>query len=83
MEIWQSMVMIQTLTVLLGSGSALPGVTVDSPNDSEYVVNTLKPKISKDILGSGGTPSVSTVNDVLDWNEVTQNLIFAADITVP
>ncbi len=67
----------------VGSGSALPGVTVDSPGDSAYIVNTLKPKISKDILGSGGTPSVSTVNDVLDWNEVTQNLIFAADLTVP
>ncbi len=66
-----------------GSGTSLPGVTVDSQNDSAYIVNTLKPKIANDILGSGGTPSVSTVNDVLDWNEITQNLIFAADITVP
>lgn len=66
-----------------GSGVPLPGVSVDSPNDSSYIVNTLKSKITKDILGLGSAPSVRTVNDVLDWNEVTQNLIFAADITVP
>lgn len=66
-----------------GSGTPVPGISVDSKNDSAYVVDVLKPKISKDILGLGGSPSVRTVNDVLDWNEVTQNLIFAADLTVP
>lgn len=66
-----------------GSATPVPGISVDSPNDSTFVVNDLKPKITKDILGLGGTPSVRTVNDLLDWNEVTQNLIFAADITVP
>ena len=66
-----------------GSGTSLPGISVDSKNDSAYIVNTLKSKISKEIQGAGGAPSVRTVNDSLDWNEVTQNLIFAADITVP
>lgn len=66
-----------------GSGSPKPGVTVDSPNDSAYIINTLKPKITKDILGLGGSPSVRTVNDALDWNDIAQNLIFAADLTVP
>lgn len=66
-----------------GSGAPMPGVSVDSPNDSAYIVNTLKSKITEDIKGLGGAPSVQTINDVLDWNEVTQNLIFAADITVP
>ncbi|MFZ2322415.1 MAG: hypothetical protein WAV89_01835 [Ignavibacteriaceae bacterium] len=70
-------------TTASGSGLSVPGISVDSPNDSAFVVNDLKPNIEKDILGLGGTPSVRTVNDLLDWNEVTQNLIFAADITVP
>jgi hypothetical protein len=66
-----------------GSGSPMPGIGVDSKNDSSYIVNTLKPKITKDILGLGGSPSVRTVSDSLDWNEITQNLIFAADLTLP
>jgi hypothetical protein len=66
-----------------GSGAAKPGIGVDSPNDSSFIINNLKSKITKDILGLGGAPSVRTLNDVIDWNEVTQNLIFAADLTVP
>ena len=66
-----------------GSGSPMPGISVDSKNDSSYIVNTLKPKISNDILGLGGSPSVKTVSDSLDWNEISQNLIFAADLTLP
>ena len=66
-----------------GTAASVPGISVDSPNDSAFIVNDLKPKIANDIVGSGGSPSVSTVDDALDWNEITQNLIFAADITVP
>ncbi|MBK7380384.1 MAG: hypothetical protein IPJ03_15620 [Ignavibacteriales bacterium] len=66
-----------------GPGSPLPGVTVDDPVDSAYVVDVLKPKISKEIKGAGGTPSVSTVDDNTDWLELSQSIIFAADITLP
>jgi hypothetical protein len=66
-----------------GSGAPKPGIGVDSPNDSSFIINNLKSKITNDILGLGGAPSVRTLNDVIDWNEVTQNLIFAADVTVP
>jgi hypothetical protein len=66
-----------------GTGAPLPGIGVDSGNDSSFIVNTLKPKITRDILGLGGSPSVRTVNDALDWNEIAQNLIFAADLTLP
>ena len=66
-----------------GSGISLPGISVDSPNDSTFIVDSIKTRIAGKIDGLGGTPSVRTVNDVLDWNEVTQNLIFAADLTVP
>lgn len=66
-----------------GSGSPKPGIGVDTPADSEYIVKNVKPKITKSIKGSGGTPSVSTVNDTTNWQSLTQNIIFAADNTLP
>ncbi|MGE5436159.1 MAG: hypothetical protein ACM3O3_02945, partial [Syntrophothermus sp.] len=60
------------------SGSSLPGIGVDNASDSAYVINTLKPKIANDILGAGGSPSVSTFADATDWQKLTENLIFAA-----
>jgi hypothetical protein len=38
--------------------------------------------MSNDINGLGGSPSVQTVNDPTDWEEVTENLIFSADYTL-
>ena len=64
-------------------GTSLPGIAVDKPADSAYIVNDIKPKITKAITGSGGTPSVATVPDSTNWDEVTQNIIFAADYTLP
>lgn len=66
-----------------GTEDPLPGVAVDSPNDSAYIVDVLKPKISKDITGYGGSPSVWTEPDSTDWMAITQEIIFAADITIP
>lgn len=66
-----------------GSASPKPGIGVDNSSDSAYVINNIKPKISKAIDGAGGTPSVHTVNDTTNWDEVTQNIIFAADNTLP
>jgi len=66
-----------------GSGSPMPGIAVDDATDSAYIINNLKSKISNDIEGSGGAPSVYTTVDTTDWMEVTENLIFAADITLP
>ncbi len=66
-----------------GSNPPVPGIAVDDPSDSAYIVNDLKPKISEDIEGVGGPPSVGSVDDETDWLEVTQNIIFAADFTLP
>ncbi len=65
-----------------GPETAVPGIAVDDPADSSYVVNELIPKISNDIEGLGGEPSVHTVVDNTDWDEVTQNLIFAQDTSL-
>lgn len=66
-----------------GPNPPLPGIAVDDAGDSAFVINNLKPKISNDIEGLGGPPSVRTTADTTNWDEVTQNLIFAADYTLP
>lgn len=66
-----------------GPGIALPGMGVDSPGDSTYVVNDLSKRISKAITGAGAAPSVRDVNDKTDWLKVTQDYIFSADIVLP
>ena len=67
----------------LTAGTSLPGVAVNKPDDSTYIVDNIKPKITKAITGAGGTPSVATVPDTTDWDKVTQNIIFGADYTYP
>ncbi len=66
-----------------GPGTPLPGIAVDNSADSAYIINDVKPKISNAILGEGGAPSVRSVPDTTNWNELTKNYIFAADYTLP
>ena len=66
-----------------GPNPAVPGVGLDSPADSAYFKNNIKPKISRDILGAGGAPSIRVVADTTNWLTITEALIFAADITIP
>ena len=65
-----------------GPNPPIPGFGVDNPTDSDYVVKNVYPKIDR-IDGAGGTPSVKTVKDTTDWLALTENIIFAADITLP
>ena len=66
-----------------GPNPPLPGIAVDEKTDSAHIVDYFKPKISKDIMGYGGAPSVYTKqSSVSDWSETTENIIFAADITL-
>lgn len=65
-----------------GPAAALPGVGVDSPGDSAFVVNDLSNRISRSIVGAGASPSVRNVNDGTDWMKVTQDYIFSADIVL-
>jgi len=66
----------------IDGNAAVPGIAVDDPADSSYVINELIPNISNNIEGLGGDPSVHTVVDNTDWDEVTQNLIFAQDTSL-
>lgn len=60
-------------------GDSLPGVAVDDVADSVFWMNDLKTKISNQIDGEDGPPSIHTVVDNNDWEALTQNYIFAAD----
>lgn len=66
----------------VGDEPSVPGIAVDDPADSAYIINELKPKITEDIEGEGGSPSVKSVSDTTDWVQLTQDLIFAADTTL-
>lgn len=65
-----------------GTAAPLPGIGVDQPADSSFVVNNIKPQITKSILGEGPEPSVRTINDNTDWLTLTENMIFSADTTL-
>jgi hypothetical protein len=65
-----------------GPNPPLPGIAVDDPSDSAFIINEIKPKIANDIEGAGGAPSVRSATDITDWEEVTQKIIFAADYTL-
>jgi hypothetical protein len=67
----------------LTGNTPLPGIGVDSPSDSSYIINNVKPKVSYSIQGEGGAPSVKTVTDTTDWKQLTEDIIFASDITLP
>lgn len=61
------------------AGTPLPGVAVDTPPDSAFIINNVKPKITNDFEGAGGAPSVKTVNNTTDWLGVTEDFIYSAD----
>ncbi len=66
----------------LGTGSSLPGITVSNPSDSANIVNNISPKITNAITGSGNSPSVATSQNSTNWNQITQNIVSAADYTL-
>jgi hypothetical protein len=57
----------------------LPGIGVDEVADSAFIINNVKSKISSDIKGYGGAPSVRTVIDSTDWLALSEEFIFSAD----
>jgi hypothetical protein len=62
-----------------GTAAPFPGVGLDTPTDSAYFMNNVKPKITTGIQGYGGNPSVYTVNTTTNWLDVTEDMISSAD----
>lgn len=64
---------------LPGAAPPLPGIGVDTPSDSAFVIDNIKSKLTNDIKGYGGAPSVYTTSDNIDWMALTEDFIFSAD----
>lgn len=62
-----------------GPNPPIPGISVDNTADSLNIVNNIKGKISKPIIGAGGTPSIGVTSATTNWMSAAENFIFAAD----
>lgn len=63
---------------LLNNGTLLPGIAVDNPADVQKVKNAIKG--SALIEGLGGTPSVQSVNNGIDWEQYALDVQSNPDI---
>jgi hypothetical protein len=64
-----------------GSG-ALPGIALDGVTQQQAVLDMITKNTIDQVLGSGGTPSVEVVNNVIDWAEYAQLLADNPDILI-
>lgn len=66
-----------------GPNPPIPGFSVDNAADSANIINNIKGKITKPIVGAGGIPSVAVTSSTTNWMDVAENYIFAADTALP
>lgn len=66
---------------LTGSGS-VPGIAVDGTTQQTSVLDMITKNTIDQVLGSGGTPSVGVVNNLIDWAEYAQLLADNPDILI-
>ena len=64
------------------AGTPVPGIAVDEEAQRLAVIDMIKKNAVDQILGAGGTPSVSVVNDTTNWVEYAQLLADNPDILV-
>jgi hypothetical protein len=51
------------------TGAAVPGIAVDGETQRNSVIAMITRNTIDQVLGSGGTPSVTTINNTIDWAE--------------
>ena len=66
---------------LTGSGS-VPGIAVDGITQQNSVIAMITRNTIDQVLGSGGTPSVSVVNNTVNWSEYAQLVADNPDIVI-
>jgi hypothetical protein len=54
---------------LITGGSAVPGIAVDGETQRNSVIDMITKNTIDQVLGSGGTPSVTAINNTVDWAE--------------
>jgi len=67
---------------LLNDGIVTPGIAVDGDAQKNEVTSIIKSNAIDQVIGSGGTPSVVTVNNTVDWNAYALQLVENPDIII-
>lgn len=67
---------------LLNDGIVTPGIAVDGDVQKNEVTSIIKSNAIDQVIGSGGTPSVATVNNTVDWNAYALQLVENPDIII-
>lgn len=66
----------------LNDGIILPGIAVDGDAQKTEVINIIKDNAIDQVLGTGGIPSVVTINNKIDWNDYAEQLVENPDIII-
>lgn len=67
---------------LLNNGTVTPGIAVDGITQQTEVIGIIKANAIDQVLGTGGTPSVVTINNTIDWNDYALQLVENPDIII-
>jgi hypothetical protein len=67
---------------LKGDGIVTPGIAVDGDVQRDEVKSIIAKNAIDQVLGSGGTPSVKTINNTTDWDEYALQLVENPDIII-
>lgn len=67
---------------LLNNGNVTPGIAVDGVTQQTEVTNIIKANAIDQVLGTGGSPSVVTINNTIDWNDYALQLVENPDIII-
>ena len=66
----------------LNGGPSVPGIAVDGITQKNAVINMITKNTIDQVLGSGGTPSVSAISNEVDWAEYAQLVADNPDILI-
>lgn len=67
---------------LINDGIVTPGIAVDGDTQRDEVVDIIKANAIDQVLGTGSSPSVVTINNTTDWNEYALQLVENPDIII-
>jgi hypothetical protein len=67
---------------LLNDGIITPGIAVDGDVQRNEVTNIIKANAIDQVLGTGSSPSVVTINNTIDWNDYALQLVENPDIII-
>jgi len=67
---------------LLNDGIVKPGIAVDGDVQRDKVESIIRANAIDSVLGTGGTPSVATISNTVDWNAYALQLVENPDIII-